>query len=318
MSPSRRHADAGVIRPRKTSTEPPRQRGTTFARLVGGIGMVGLTLALFWLLTDDSFRITEASVRFEGLEHADEAAVRAHLSGIDRAPNVFRVRAADIVSDVSVLPDVDAATAAVTLPATISVNLQEREPLFVWSDSEIAWMVDEEGMLFGPTGFSEPSGEEVADAGGTDAVAGTMEGDEADPSPAATVGPASIAVDRDATELPVVIDARLPAAPPTVGSHLPQEDLMVMRHLLAITPEMLSERAGSLQLRVDENKGYVLHSDRGWSAIFGHYTPRVQPIESIPRQVQCLQAVLAAEERRLAQVWLSLSETGCGTFTTRQ
>ena len=93
---------------------------------------------------------------------------------------------------------------------------------------------------------------------------------------------------------------------------------MVMRHLLAITPEMLSERAGSLQLRVDENKGYVLHSDRGWSAIFGHYTPRVQPIESIPRQVQCLQAVLAAEERRLAQVWLSLSETGCGTFTKRQ
>lgn len=280
--------------------------------------MLSLTLVLYWLLTDESFRVTEASVRFEGLEHADEAAVRAHLSGIERAPNVFRVRAADIVSDVSVLPDVDAATAAVTLPATISVSLQEREPLFVWSDSEIAWMVDEEGMLFGPTGFSEPSGDSIAASTGADEGGSTAEGSDALPTPRATLGPVSIAVDSDTTELPVVIDARLPAEPPTVGSHLQEADLVVMRQLLALTPELLSERPQELQLRVDQSKGYVLHSDRGWSAVFGHYTPRVQPPESIPRQVQCLQALLAAEERRLEQAWLSLSETGCGTFTKRE
>ena len=91
--------------------------------------MIGLIAVLFWLLTDDAFRVTEDSVAFHGLEHADEAAVRAHLSGIDRAPNIFRVRASDIVSDVSVLPDVDAASAAVTLPATISVTLKSATAL---------------------------------------------------------------------------------------------------------------------------------------------------------------------------------------------
>lgn len=272
--------------------------------------MIGVTVVLFWLLTDESFRITEASVTFEGLEHADEAAVRAQVSGIERAPNVFRVRAGDIVGDISVLPDVDAASARVTLPAGISIRLEEREPLFVWSDGEEAWMVDENGMLFGPTGFAEVEASAVTvEAGDGEAAA--------DASPAATLAPTSIAVDAAGIDLPLVTDARLQAEPPTVGYHLPAAELAVMRQLLALTPELLGGRSKELKLRVDQNLGYVLHSDRGWLAVFGRYSPRVQPLESIPRQVQCLQALLEAEEKRLERAWLSISEEGCGTFTRR-
>ena len=55
--------------------------------------------------------------------------------------------------------------------------------------------------------------------------------------------------------------------------------------------------------------------DRGWRALFGYYTPTLQPPEVIPRQVQCLQWLLASEERKLETVRLALSDETCGTFT---
>ena len=92
------------------------------------------------------------------------------------------------------------------------------------------------------------------------------------------------------------------------GTHLPAIDLAVMRQLLALTPELLGSRASALQLRVDEHDGYVLQSDRGWQAIFGHYTPTLQPPEVVPRQVQCLTWLLASRERQLERVRLAVSE----------
>jgi hypothetical protein len=324
MNRFRRRDDAGTIRPRSGRPAPaPRARRSTFARLIGAVGMVSLTVALYWLLTDDGFRVTSASVHFEGLRHADEAIVREHLSGIEREPNVFRVRAADIVATVAQMPEVDAAAARVTLPADVSVELDEREPLFIWSNGQVAWLVDEEGMLFGPTGASAEDG---GDAEAPTEAEAAMEaeaaieaeataadgdaGDEAAPTPDPLAAVADLG-------LPVIQDDRLPDEPPTVGSHLPASDLGIMRQLLALTPELLGSRSGALELRVDQALGYVLTSDRGWQAVFGHYSPNVQPAGHIPRQVQCLQALLAQEERRLVRVRLSLSETGCGTFSQR-
>lgn len=285
--------------------------------------MIVLTATLFWLLTDASFRVTEKSVTFEGLVHADEAAVRSYLTGIDRGPNVFRVRAADIVSDVATLPDVDAASASVALPAAVSVRLEERVPLFVWSDGDVAWLVDEEGMLFGPTvSESVPASAEAADTdpGGTTDAEGTAADQDATGSDAAVdVGDLDqLAEDDPRAGLPVVVDARLPATTPTVGSHLPAADVAVMRQLLALTPELLGGGSTELRLRVDEELGYELASDLTWLAVFGHYSPTVQPPDVIPRQVQCLRAVLAKREKTLERVRLSVSEDGCGTYTSRK
>ena len=116
--------------------------------------------------------------------------------------------------------------------------------------------------------------------------------------------------------LPVVEDERLRDVAPIEGMYLPQADLVVMRQLLALTPELLGSRSESLHLRVDEDDGYVLESeDRAWSAQFGHYTPSLQPPEVVPRQVQCLSWLLASKENVLDEVRLALSEGACGTFT---
>ena len=265
------------------------------------MGMLTLTALLFWLLTDDAFRVTEASVSFEGLRHADEAEVRDYLTDLDRGPNVFRVRASEIVSELSDLTEVDAAFATVTLPGDVSVRLDERDPLFIWV-GERAWLVDEEGMLFAPGEPAMAIGDPEAIDDDPEAVDTETGTDDSDP------------VARES--LPVVEDARLTDVPPSVGSYLSPADMEVMRQLLALTPELLESDSESLHLRVDEHEGYVLEShDLAWSAIFRRYTPSVQPPHVVPRQVQCLRWLLASKEAKLDQVRLALSDSACGTWT---
>lgn len=302
MSHVRRGSEVGVITPRSAagSAAPPRGHGATIARLLGAAGMVALTVLLFWLLTDDSFRVSEADVTFTGLRHADETALRSHLQGLDREPNVFRVRASEIVAQLSQLPEVLGAEARVSLPAAVSVTLDERDPVFAWSDDEVAWLVDAEGTLFAP------------------APAPAAAAAPSDPPPRATAPPTGSTRAPDSrVDLPLVVDRRLPLEAPAVGSHLPATDLAVMRQLLAVTPEHVGSSAGRLWLQVDQDLGYVLYSDLGWYAVFGHYTPLVQPPDYIPAQVQCLHAAVAADERRLGSVRLALSDDACGTLTNR-
>jgi hypothetical protein len=302
--------DQGLIVPRTTASPSSQQGHRGFARLVGALGMITLTGLLFWLLTDDGFRVTEADVTFTGLRHADEAEVRALLSDLDRAPNVFRVRAGDIVSELSQLTEVDAAAASVTLPANVSVELDERDPLFIWTDGQESWLVDDAGMLFGPA-KTEAHAADAATDPGADAAATPDADPEAAPDADAATAPDATA----RAALPIVRDSRLTVDPPVEGSFLSAIDMEVMRHLLALTPELLGSRSQDLQLTVDDVNGYVLESrDRGWDALFGYYTPSLQPPDLIPRQVQCLRWVLASEENGLERVWLALGEESCGTL----
>lgn len=289
----RRDSDAGVIVPRSPlsgATRRPARRRTGLARLVGGLGMLALATTLLWLLTDDSFRVTAANVRVEGVRFGDEAAIRDQIRDLDRVPNVFRVRASEFVAEMRALPEVSSASAVVTLPAAVSVRITEREPLFRWTDGKQTWLVDGSGVLFAQ--LPAPDGPETS--------------------------PSAVPVDAvpELLDMPEIEDYRLLAEPLSAGSQLPHIDLAVMRQLLALTPDLLASSSTELTLSIDQDDGYVLRSDLGWQAVFGHYTPTLQPAEVAPRQVQCLTWLLAAREHRLERVRLAVSPEGCGTFTT--
>jgi hypothetical protein len=314
--------EQGVIVPRSTVAVSAARRGHRgFARVVGALGMITLTALLFWLLTDDAFRVTEADVTFSGLRHADEAEVRSYLADLDRAPNVFRVRANDIVAELSGLIEVDAAAASVTLPASVSVELDEREPVFIWSDGEVSWLVDDTGTLFAPaddpTAVSDTQAEAPAAAEAEAKADAPTEGEgPAEAQAGSADAPATVDVRTAArAALPMVRDARQPDPRPTVGSTLAAIDMAVMRQLLALTPELLGSRSEDLRLSVDNVDGYVLESrDLGWDALFGHYTPTLQPPDRVPRQVQCLRSLLARAETELERAWLAVGERTCGTY----
>ena len=276
---------------------------------MAGLSMLVLTGLLFWLLTDAFFRVRADHVTITGLGRAAEAEIRAHLPDVDRGPNVFRVRASELADDLESLPLVRSASAAVALPSDVRIRVVEREPIFVWTDGQSAWLVDETGLLFAGASDDPPSAPEDPD----EPDEPDEPGDESEPLPSPGVDPV---LTTEAQALPLVDDERIVSDPPASGMRLPAIDLAVMRQLLAVTPAMLGSESRQLSLRIDDRDGYVLRSDDlAWRAILGHYTPTVQPPETVARQMQCLRWLLARGEPRLVETRLAISGNVCGTYT---
>jgi POTRA domain, FtsQ-type len=247
--------------------------------------MLVTTIALWWLLTDAAFRVRPGDVTIAGTRLAARDAVLARLSGVERAPNVLRVRGEELLAALHDMPEVRSASLDVSLPSELRVDIEEREPIFVWTDDDTSWLVDREGVL-----FAQPA---------TAGVATTL------------------ATGHHEEALPTIRDARLLDTPLDAGARLNPIDLSAMTQLLAVDPELLGSDTSVLHLRIDEAHGYVLSSpDRQWRARFGHYTPTLYRPSRIPLQVQCLAAILETREAQLDVVWLVPSEDACGTFTT--
>jgi hypothetical protein len=181
------------------------------------------------------------------------------------------------------MPEVRDARMSVSLPATVDVVVQEREPIFAWTDDRETWLVDREGVF-----VARAANARIATKPGTGAGAA----------------------------LPTVKDQRLSEEPVGLGQRLDPIDLAVMTQLLALDPERIDSEATELELRVDEGFGYVLRSpELGWQARFGHYTPTLFRPDRIPLQVQCLATLLEAFEDDLVNTWLVPTDDACGTYT---
>jgi hypothetical protein len=246
--------------------------------------MLGLTFVLYWLVTDETFRVTPERVEVRGVRYADAAEVRSRLGRLDQQPNVFRVRAADVVGDLRTMPEVAGARVSTSLPGRVIVEVEEREPILLWRSGDQGFLVDVEGRLFAPA--TAATGDEI----GSGATGGA---------------------------LPAVEDDRLLAAAPAVGAMLGPEDMSVLRQLLGLVPEQVGSVEGELRLRIDERLGYVLEAPGRWYAVFGHYSPTARPPDIVPRQVQCLAALLSRREEEVGRVNLAVGPGGaCGTYLT--
>jgi hypothetical protein len=243
--------------------------------------MVALTMALYWLVTDETFRVTPERVEISGVRYADPDVLRSRLGRLDMQPNVFRVRGQDILGDLAGMPEVLAVRVTTTLPGNVSVDVQEREPILVWRSGGDAFLVDVDGVLFAPAA----------------AAGASASGNGATGSP-----------------LPAVDDGRLLADRPALGDALGPEDMAVLRQVLALTPERVRSSHDQLFLRIDERLGYVLEAPGRWYAVFGHYTPTARPPSLVPRQVQCLSALLSRREAEVGRVNLAVAPGSCGTF----
>ena len=125
---------------------------------------------------------------------------------------------------------------------------------------------------------------------------------------------------REASEgLPLIRDRRRAAPGRAVGERLDPVDLAVVRQLGALTPASLGSTAASLTVEVDDREGFMVDArPTGWHAIFGFYLSRLRTPELVPRQAQCLAALLVENERSIATIYLSPARERCGTFTTRR
>jgi cell division septal protein FtsQ len=194
----------------------------------------------------------------------------------DASPNVFRIDTRTMERALASLPAVAEADVSVLLPDTLDVQITERTPTFVVATTAATFVVDVDGFVL----------------------------DEVPLSDATTLG------------LPVVTDIRQLFAPGiNAGSRLDGISLDAALRLLALTPEDLGTRFGTLALTVDDVDGYVLTArPDGWRAIFGHYTPNLRPVDLIDRQVQCLRSRIGAGEDGVNVIYLAPQGEHCGTY----
>ena len=209
-----------------------------------------------------------------GETFSSEDRARATLALVG-GENLFALRTEDLVAKLEALPTVVGATVSVELPDTLRVVVHERRPILVWAVAARRFAVDADGVLFAERSALTPDAQQAI------------------------------------ATLPVVEDRRRSAGDLTVGSTLDPVDLDASTRLAALTPPDLGSTAPSLQLRVDDDQGFVMRAQPdGWTAVFGFYTPALRTTELIPGQVRLLRSLLAGREPSVARVVLADDRNG--------
>ncbi len=258
----------------------------TRTRLVAAFVLLLSGGALYALTTLPVFALDPGSVQVEGLRYTDPAAARAAL-GLEegRHGNLFHLPTARLEAALMALPTVRGASVQARLPDGLHVAVEERVPILQWRHAGSAWLIDVEGVILAPAPLGE--GLAAVDDQRTTSQSATSEAEAA------------------------------PGAQMASGAVIAPLDLEVARVLGAVTPAHLGSAASELTLSVSDADGWVMESDRGWRAIFGHYVPESRPPASIPGQLTCLHALLLSEGEAVAEVMLSLSDDACGTYRPR-
>lgn len=150
-------------------------------RLLSGVIVVALLAALYYLWNSPQYRVEQAEVN--GLQRLSQADVRAVLN-IDEEP-IFTLRASELEEKLAeAFPEFSSVEVSLGLPASVVVNVEERQPILTWKQDGRTVLVDANGIAFpqrenappGPSltveALSSPP--QAAPAGDTDLLAHFM------------------------------------------------------------------------------------------------------------------------------------------------
>jgi cell division septal protein FtsQ len=190
--------------------------------------------------------------------------------------NAFALQTATLEARLLRIPAVRKASVTVALPDEVRVAITEREPVMAWQVGSRRFLVDAAGLLFGELDGTGPDG----------------------------------------NALPVITDRRAVSAGLGVGSTLDPVTLDAALRLGSLVPADIGSTATSLDLRVDDNEGFVVQGRPvDWTAVFGFYTPTLRTTELIPGQVRLLRSLLMGREENVLRV--ILADDRDGTYVPR-
>ena len=212
-----------------------------------------------------------ADLRIEGATYTDPEAVQRSVEPA-RGENLFLLSTAPLVAELRNIATVADARVGIALPGTLVVTIDEREPILVWKIGSQRYLVDRDGLLVGRLG------------------------DDAPPA---------------AEQLPTVVDERARSAVFGVGVGLDPVDVDAATRLSSLTPAQISSAAGRLAVVVTDDHGFELRAQpKGWTAIFGFYTPRLRRTDIIPGQVRLLSRLLEGREAGIDSIVLADEHDG--------
>jgi hypothetical protein len=210
-------------------------------------------------------------IQVDGAVYTKAADVEAALASV-RNENLFRIATGPLVARIESMPTVEHARIDLRLPGTLAVTIEERTPVLVWRAGDHRWLVDATGTIVAEVGEDAPP---------------------------------------DATRLAVVDDRRTGSGGLAVGSQLDPVDVDAATRLASLLPTDLGSTAASLAVSVTDETGFVLASSpKGWTAVFGFYTPSLRTTDLIPGQVRLLRSLLDGREATVDRVILASATDG--------
>ncbi len=139
----------GKAGPRPRAAErPPRSLGgwrAFWLRLPGVLSLAGLMAALVYLSTDARFFVYEAQI--VGVHHLDAGAIYS-AAGVDEQ-HIFWIEPQQVAEAIAQMPGVKAVRVGCGLPARVTIEVEEREPVVLWRalTQNRDWWLDEEGVV---------------------------------------------------------------------------------------------------------------------------------------------------------------------------
>lgn len=256
-----------------------RRTGGRFTPVRAGAFLV-LLLSLLggWgLAASPAFAHREIVVEERDALITDPATIEAAVDAIAGGESVFLVETGAIEALLAELPAVLRASVSVGLPGTISVRLEEREPVLAWVVGDRRLAVDATGLVV---------------ATGTKQEPGPTRG------------------------LVAVTDRRANAPVLAIGSVLDPILLDAATRLGSLRPADVGSTARSLRVSLDDRDGFTVQPLPGGPvAVFGFYTVSLRTPELVPGQVRLLRGLLEGREKWLTRVILA-SETN-GTYVAK-
>jgi hypothetical protein len=215
-------------------------------------------------------------LQVDGLQFTDAKAVEAALADV-RGANMFGLSTGPLKATIETLSTVESARVEVRLPGTLAVTLQERRPVLIWQVGTRRYLAASDGALFALLGQDPPPG---------------------------------------AARLPVIDDRRAASAGLSIDRRLDDVDLDAATRLASLKPADVGSSAVSMAVTVTDANGFILETrPKGWSAVFGFYTPSLRTTELIPDQVRLLRSLLIGREQLVDRVILASGTDG--TYTPR-
>ena len=268
---------------RRSRAPLPGRRTRSVKRASAGLSAVRAGAALAMLASAAAIYGVGASSAFDyaklqvdGLQFTDGSAVEAALADV-RGRNMFGLSTAPLEAALETLSTVQKAHVDVRLPGTLGVTLEERRPILIWQVGERRYLADSDGALFALLAKETPPG---------------------------------------AAGLPVIEDQRAASAGLSINQTLDPVDLDAATRLASLVPADVGSGAVSLGVIVNDDDGFVLETrPKGWSAVFGFYTPSLRTTDLIPGQVRLLRSLLVGREQLLDRV--NLATATDGTYTPR-
>jgi cell division protein FtsQ len=114
-----------------------------------GLLLAGLLLwLLFQFFDSDNFYVFEATISGNSRVSAEEVFQRAGVEG----ENIFFLNHADIEARLRGTSNIKSAVVRCELPATVDIQIVEREPVYIWQVGNATYWLDADGVVMEPMG----------------------------------------------------------------------------------------------------------------------------------------------------------------------